>query len=160
MQIKIQQFMEDALDEKITAKVVETDLASIQQVETVTMGLTFVADATKKSEIAQYNWVVDMPEGEKVSVRIETSVINLPLEDSKTISKILNVEDEAEMNVYLITETPDMNKSGLRIDKLASVTAVQDDTDGVSHSASNWINDQLAAIVDIRQNKDDKDDEK
>jgi len=154
MQIKIQQFMDDVLDEKITAKVVKTDLATMQQVDTVKMGLNFIAKTTSNNEIAQYNWVVDMPEGEKVSIRIETSVINLPLEDTKTISKILNVEDESEMNVYLIAETPDMNKSGLRIDKVASVMAVQDDIEGVSHSASNWVNDQLAAIVEIRQNKD------
>ncbi|CUS25623.1 hypothetical protein FC70_GL000983 [Paucilactobacillus oligofermentans DSM 15707 = LMG 22743] len=154
MQIKIQQFMDDVLDEKITAKVVKTDLATMQQVDTVKMGLDFIAKTTSNNEIAQYNWVVDMSEGEKVSIRIETSVINLPLEDTKTISKILNVEDEAEMNVYLIAETPDMNKSGLRIDKVASVMAVQDDIEGVSHSASNWVNDQLAAIVEIRQNKD------
>lgn len=154
MQIKIQQFMDDVLDEKITAKVVKTDLATMQQVDTVKMGLNFIAKTTSNNEIAQYNWVVDMPEGEKVSIRIETSVINLPLEDTKTISKILNVEDESEMNVYLIAETPDMNKSGLRIDKVASVMAVQDDIEGVSHSASNWVNDQLASIVEIRQNKD------
>jgi len=154
MQIKIQQFMDDVLDEKITAKVVKTDLATMQQVDTVKMGLNFIAKTTSNNEIAQYNWVVDMPEGEKVSIRIETSVINLPLEDTKTISKILNVEDESEMNVYLIAETPDMNKSGLRIDKVASVMAVQDDIEGVSHSASNWVNDQLALIVEIRQNKD------
>lgn len=154
MQIKIQQFMDDVLDEKITAKVVKTDLATMQQVDTVKMGLNFIAKTTSNNEIAQYNWVVDMPEGEKVSIRIETSVINLPLEDTKTISKILNVEDAAEMNVYLIAETPDMNKSGLRIDKVASVMAVQDDIEGVSHSASNWVNDQLASIVEIRQNKD------
>lgn len=154
MQIKIQQFMDDVLDEKITAKVVKTDFATMQQVDTVKMGLNFIAKTTSNNEIAQYNWVVDMPEGEKVSIRIETSVINLPLEDTKTISKILNVEDAAEMNVYLIAETPDMNKSGLRIDKVASVMAVQDDIEGVSHSASNWVNDQLAAIVEIRQNKD------
>ena len=154
MQIKIQQFMDDVLDEKITAKVVKTALATMQQVDTVKMGLNFIAKTTSNNEIAQYNWVVDMPEGEKVSIRIETSVINLPLEDTKTISKILNVEDESEMNVYLIAETPDMNKSGLRIDKVASVMAVQDDIEGVSHSASNWVNDQLALIVEIRQNKD------
>ena len=146
--------MDDVLDEKITAKVVKTDLATMQQVDTVKMGLNFIAKTTSNNEIAQYNWVVDMPEGEKVSIRIETSVINLPLEDTKTISKILNVEDESEMNVYLIAETPDMNKSGLRIDKVASVMAVQDDIEGVSHSASNWVNDQLALIVEIRQNKD------
>ena len=150
MEIKIKQFMDDALDEKIEAQVVETDLATIQQVTTVQMGLAFIQDQAAQMKIAQYNWVVEMPKGDKVSIRFETSVINLPLEDSKTISKIMSVEENAEINVYMIAESPDLNKSGLRIDKLASVTAVQDDLEGVSHSASNWVNEKLAAIIETR----------
>lgn len=92
-----------------------------------------------------------MPVGDDTSVRLETSIINLPLMNSKTITKILDVDQDSEVNVYLVCEDPDLNRSGLRIDLCASVTALADDQESVVKMAQEWITTQLTTIQTNRE---------
>ena len=70
----------------------------------------------------------------------------------------MDVNATAEVNVYLVCETPDINRSGLRIDKLASATALVDDADSVTGAAQQWIDEKLATVRDnIAAAKEEKD---
>lgn len=58
---------------------------------------------------------------EDVTLRLETNLINLPYEDAKVISKMMQDQDGTlPINVYLVISSPWVNKSSLRIDEVAS----------------------------------------
>jgi hypothetical protein len=81
-----------------------------------------------------------------VSVRLEMSVINLPMQDSKTIGKIMETTDEADLNVYAVIETPDINVSGLRIDALAPATTYVDQAKVADQSLHDWLGLQIEKL--------------
>ena len=92
-----------------------------------------------------------------VSVRLEMSVINLPLQDTKTIGKIMETNVEQELNVYAVIETPDINASGLRIDALAPATTYVDQTQTADQSLHDWLALQIEKLQAAATNKDETD---
>ncbi|MGX6428518.1 hypothetical protein [Levilactobacillus yonginensis] len=92
-----------------------------------------------------------------VSVRLEMSVINLPLQDSKTIGKIMETSDEADINVYAVIETPDINVSGLRIDALAPATTYVDQAKVADQSLHDWLGLQIEKLQAAASNKEETD---
>ncbi|MFC6288812.1 hypothetical protein [Levilactobacillus angrenensis] len=92
-----------------------------------------------------------------VSVRLEMSVINLPLQDSKTIGKILETDDEADINVYAVIETPDINVSGLRIDALAPATTYVDQAAVADESLHDWLKLQIEKLQTAAANQAEMD---
>lgn len=87
-----------------------------------------------------------------VSVRLETSVINLPLQDSKTIAKIMTVEDTAPINVYAVIEAEAINVSGLRIDALAPATTYVDQATVADQSLHDWVGLQIEQLKTAAEN--------
>jgi hypothetical protein len=55
-----------------------------------------------------------------VAIRLETNLINLPLQEIKRISKMISDEDKLPVNVYILMISPLVNASGLRIDEVSS----------------------------------------
>lgn len=157
MKINVQTFVDQILGDQFKTKTEQTTVAKIEKETTIKTGLDYISQITSGNELAQFEWSVKMPDGDDASVRLETSVINLPLQDTKTITKILELDQEREVNVYLVCETPDLNRSGLRIDLCASVTALIDDQASVTKLAQEWIKTQL---VTIQTNRDEKKAEK
>lgn len=155
MEINVQEFIDQVMDGQFTQQSETVDDGQV----TVATGIAAMAQAISQQQLAQFEWQVTVPEAEQpVSVRLETIVINLPLVNAKTISKIMDVNATAEVNVYLVCETPDINRSGLRIDKLASATALVDDADSVTGAAQQWIDEKLATVRDnIAAAKEEKD---
>ena len=151
MKINVQTFVDQILDEKHQSKNEKTTVAKLEQEKTISDGLTYISQTTAKNELDQFEWKVKMPVGDDTSVRLETSIINLPLMNSKTITKILDVDQDSEVNVYLVCEDPDLNRSGLRIDLCASVTALADDQESVVKMAQEWITTQLTTIQTNRE---------
>ncbi|NLR09747.1 MULTISPECIES: hypothetical protein [Lactobacillaceae] len=92
-----------------------------------------------------------------VSVRLEMSVINLPLQDTKTIGKIMETNEEQELNVYAVIETPDINVSGLRIDALAPATTYVDQAQTADQSLHDWLNLQIEKLQAAASNKEETD---
>ncbi|WP_245155302.1 hypothetical protein [Levilactobacillus yiduensis] len=92
-----------------------------------------------------------------VSVRLEMSVINLPLQDSKTIGKIMETSDEADINVYAVIETPDINVSGLRIDALAPAETYVDQAAVADESLHDWLKLQIEKLQTAATNKAETD---
>lgn len=81
-----------------------------------------------------------------IQVRLETSVVNLPLRYVNAMKKMLADDETLPVSVYSIVESPDVNASSLRIDKVASAD------DFVSHQAdmasaiATWLDTQLEQI--------------
>lgn len=143
MKLNVQQFIDQVMDgqfDQQSQSVVEGQLSAITGVEAL-------GQSIQKNHLTQFEWQVSVSgSDEPVSVRLETSVINLPLANAKTITKIMDVTADAEVNVYMVCETPDLNRSGLRIDKLASATALVDDPQSVAQAAQQWIDDKITTV--------------
>lgn len=92
-----------------------------------------------------------------VSVRLEMSVINLPLQDTKTIGKIMETNVEQDLNVYAVIETPDINVSGLRIDALAPATTYVEQAQTADQSLHDWLNLQIEKLQAAATNKEETD---
>lgn len=143
MKLNVQQFIDQVMDgqfDQQSQSVAEGQLSAMTGVEAL-------GQSIQKNHLAQFEWQIPVSgSDEPVSVRLETSVINLPLANAKTITKIMDVTADAEVNVYMVCETPDLNRSGLRIDKLASATALVDDPQSVAQAAQQWIDDKITTV--------------
>jgi len=93
----------------------------------------------------------------EASVRLEMSVINLPLQDTKTIGKIMETNEERDLNVYAVIETPDINASGLRIDALAPATTYVDQAETADQSLHDWLGLQIEKLQAAETNKEETD---
>lgn len=114
----------------------------------------FIREQIGKDQLAQAELTVTDAE---MSVRLEMSVINLPLQDSKTIGKIMETDEEAELNVYAVIETPDINVSGLRIDALAPATTYVDQASVADQSLHDWLGLQIEKLEAAETNKEETD---
>ncbi|WP_054657489.1 hypothetical protein [Apilactobacillus ozensis] len=88
------------------------------------------------------------------TVYLQNNIINLPFRYAKNIGKIIKDSDNLEMSVYMIIESDDVNRSKLRIDKLADdkIFLERDFTaDFVS-----WLKIQLDAIESNKKRKERK----
>lgn len=92
-----------------------------------------------------------------IAVRLEMSVINLPQQDSKTIAKIMAVEDTAPVNVYAVIVAEDINVSGLRIDALAPATTYVDQATTADQSLHDWLHLQIDKLQTAAENAEQTD---
>jgi len=83
---------------------------------------------------------------EPISLRLESSLVNLPLRYTNAISKIVINDPVADLNVYMIVEHPFVTKSGLRIEKVASVAAFIDDPESSQFKVAAFFDDYLQII--------------
>lgn len=128
---------------KVSAKQMGTD-AIIQA------GLQYIGAQLSAEQLAQYMWQVKMPKGDDVEVTIETNVINLPMSDAKIVGKVLPVENDEEVNVYMVIRSEDVNKSGLRIDLIGPGTDFQVEPNNYVGEVKTWISDHLAVVEETR----------
>lgn len=91
-----------------------------------------------------------------IQVRLETGIVNLPLRYLTAMQKMLADDDTLPINVYSVIESPDVNVSSLRIDKVASAD------DFVAHEAdmagaiADWLDTQLEAIKTNQEAKENE----
>lgn len=114
----------------------------------------FMRDQIGKDQLAQAELKLTDTEA---SVRLEMSVINLPMQDSKTIGKIMETDDEAAINVYAVIETPEINVSGLRIDALAPADTYVAQAGVADQSLHDWLGLQIEKLQAAATNKAETD---
>lgn len=109
----------------------------------------FIREQIGQDHLAQAETTVN---GTDISVRLELSVINLPLQDTKTIAKIMDVAETAPLNVNAVIETPDINVSGLRIDALAPADTYVAQADTADASLHDWLKLQIEKLQTAAEN--------
>lgn len=131
-----------------------TTAAKIQQKTTIKQGLQFIDDQLASGYLCQYEWTVKMPVGDDLSVCLETNLINIPMKEAKRLDpKLLDREPTYSVNVYMVAEGDKLNRSGLRIDELASGEQFSPN-DTLITKFQEWVAGQLAMTTENRQ--DDK----
>ncbi|WP_367369926.1 hypothetical protein [Latilactobacillus curvatus] len=70
--------------------------------------------------------------GEPVKVTLETGIVNLPLQYIKKVNQFFELDDQAEVNLYLYVTSPLINRSNMRIDLIGTVASFEE------AAAANW----------------------
>lgn len=85
-------------------------------------------------------------DAEPVLFSLELSIVNLPLRYGNSLQKIVDEENNYEVNVYMIVEHPLVSQSKMLIQKSSSVTAYQDDEQNVQTKIIEFFNEKLELI--------------
>ncbi|MCH5464056.1 hypothetical protein [Levilactobacillus tujiorum] len=153
MKREVQAFIDAVADDKIEHFTAETTQAKFFADPDGAMAplAAFMRDQIGADNLAQA--LLKLTDTE-ASVRLELSVINLPLQDTKTVGKIMETDEERELNVYAVIETPDINVSGLRIDALAPATTYVEQAATADQSLHDWLGLQIEKLQAAETNKE------
>ncbi|MCT3573457.1 hypothetical protein [Levilactobacillus brevis] len=153
MKREVQAFIDAVAEDDMQHFTAETTLAGFYDKPDQTMAplAAFIREQIGADKLAQAELKVTDAE---MSVRLELSVINLPLQDTKTIGKIMETSGEADLNVYAVIESPDINVSGLRIDALAPATTYVEQAKVADESLHDWLNLQIEKLQTAATNKE------
>ncbi|WP_429971549.1 hypothetical protein ACQW5G_02755 [Fructilactobacillus sp. Tb1] len=81
-----------------------------------------------------------------ITIKLQTSIINLPLEYGKNINKIMVGDGVVDVNVYMIIASPEINKSKMRIDEVATSDEFVNNTPDMVTQFTDWTKLQLDQI--------------
>lgn len=93
-----------------------------------------------------------------IQVHLETSIINLPLRYLNAMKKMLADDDTLPISVYSIIESPDINASSLRIDKVASADDFVSHQGDMADAIATWLEQQLDQIKENQEKKAEDED--
>ncbi|AZP97093.1 hypothetical protein CYK59_09060 [Latilactobacillus curvatus] len=87
--------------------------------------------AIEKQALASFSVLTEYA-GEPVKVTLETGIVNLPLQYIKKVNQFFELDDQAEVNLYLYVTSPLINRSNMRIDLIGTVASFEES------AAANW----------------------
>lgn len=143
-------------EETITKKIEEQDY--LQDLETVKYGdlnktkirafaekmIKEVVQAAKHDSLIQTQLAVS---GQRpVTFALESNIINLPFANYKKISNFFNDQEPVEVNIYFETISDYINVSHFRIDVLASVDKIVEDSKPYSRILADGIIEKLKEV--------------
>ncbi|MBW1604900.1 hypothetical protein [Lactobacillus sp. Sy-1] len=119
MEIDVEKFIDQVTDEQFKATNFTIKKAALEADLSKAFApmVSFIAEQIQSDQIAQARLIV---EDADTVFKLETNVINLPFDYVKAISKIMSGEGVQPVNVYMIVESPEVNRSKLRIDETAT----------------------------------------
>lgn len=154
MQLTYEDYLALLEGDHVQTATAATTAAKIQQEVTIIKGLKYIEDQLASGYLCSYDWAVKMPVGDDLSVRLETNLINLPMQDAQRLDpKLLDRDVEYPVNVYMVAEGDQLNKSGLRIDELATEKELEKSADLVQ-KFQEWVAEQLAIATENRKAAD------
>ena len=158
MESLVKDFVEEVEVENYDTQNFGSSLAEIKKngaVKSLEPMVNMIVKAIGENKLAQATLTLTDAD---IQVHLETSVVNLPLRYLNAMKKMLADDDTLPISVYSIVESPDINASSLRIDKVASAD------DFVSHQAdmataiATWLDKQLDQIKENQEKKDEDED--
>ncbi|KRN04584.1 hypothetical protein [Holzapfeliella floricola] len=85
-----------------------------------------------------------------LTVGVETGIVNLPYENIDKVTKIMTEEDNREVAVYLTASSDFLNKSGFRIDQLATADDVISDEQSFESQMISWVEEKMQLVKDYQ----------
>lgn len=151
MELTYEDYLAQLTSDHVQTTNVATTAAKIQQATVIKKGFQFIEDQLASGYLCGYEWNVKMPVGEDLSVRLETNLINIPMKEAERLDpKLLDRDPDYPVNVYMVAEGDQLNKSGLRIDELAGGTDFANKATLVT-KFQEWVAEQLAMTTENRQ---------
>ncbi|PAL00580.1 hypothetical protein B8W96_05805 [Lentilactobacillus parakefiri] len=138
-------FVDDLINEKIEGKSFSKKLSEIMKDPAKVMQpvYDYVEEQLNLGKLA-YGEV--KASDEDVSLRLETNLINLPFQDAKVISKMMQDQATLPVNVYIVIVSPWVNKSSLRIDEVASADDYVGNVANYLDQMNNWVSEHLDMV--------------
>lgn len=138
-------FVDDLINEKIEGKSFTKKLDDIMKDPAKVMQpvYDYVEEQLNLGKLA-YGEV--KASDEDVAIRLETNLINLPFQDAKVISKMMQDQETLPVNVYLVISSPWVNKSSLRIDEVASADDYVGNVANYLDQMNNWVAEHLDMV--------------
>ena len=151
MKTTVADYLGQVTGDRVVREKVTKTAAQAQQKTTLKAAIQFMLDQFDKGYLGQYNLDVKMKKGDPVSVRLEANLINVPMGEAERLDvKLLDQEPEYPVNLYMVMESADVNKSGLRIDELANDTDQGGSITALVERAQEWMAEHLAAVAENR----------
>jgi hypothetical protein len=151
MKLTIDDYLKIVTDEKVNVEEVEKTAAQAQQKTTLTTAIKFVLDHLSQGNLGQYSISVKMKKGDPVSLRFEPNLINVPLAEAERLDgKLLDKGPAYPVNLYMVLESDDVNKSGLRIDELANEADQTGSVTALVKKAQEWVAEHLSDVMAAR----------
>ena len=149
MKMTVADYLGQVTGDRVVREKVTKTAAQAQQKTTLKAAIQFMLDQFDKGYLGQYNLDVKMKKGDPVSVRLEANLINVPMGEAERLDvKLLDQEPEYPVNLYMVMESADVNKSGLRIDELANDTDQGGSITPLVERAQEWMAEHLAAVAE------------
>lgn len=151
MKMTVADYLEQVTGNRVVTETVDKTAAQAQQKTTLKTAIQSVLDQFDKGYLGQYVINVKMKKGDPVSVRFEANLINVPMGEAERLDpKLLDKEPAYPVNLYMVMESEDVNKSGLRIDELANDTDQGGSITNLVDQAQEWVAEHLADVAEAR----------
>lgn len=151
MKMSVADYLAQLSGDQVMTEQVDKTAAQAQQKTTLTTAIKYMIEQLDTGHLGRYEMTVKMKKGDPVSLRLETNLINVPMAEAERLDvKLLDKELEYPVNLYMVMESEDVNKSGLRIDELANETDQGGSVTGLVTKAQEWVAEHLAVIVEAR----------
>lgn len=149
MKMDAQKFINDITEGNFETNLVETSWKQVTTNLQATLSdqLAFMEEQINLGRLASSQLVV---KDEEISFFLQNGIVNLPYRYAKNISKIMSGDGDCDLHVYMFVESPDVNRSKLRIDELAP----QDNFNNDQHTLqvlTDWMQTQLTTIETNRK---------
>lgn len=150
MQINVQKYLDLGTNDGVERFEQTLKPAAVTSVAGVRAALQPLADAiidaVAKNELLRASFTVTttMP----TTVSLETGIINMPLVNAKKAGNFFEIEEIVPVNIYLVTESPFLNASGLRIDLLGPSDTFASDAPRLLDEAAARVLTQLEHIAE------------
>lgn len=149
--MSVADYLSQLTSDQVVTEEVEKTAAQAQQKTVLTTAIKFMIEQLDTGHLGQYKMTIKMKKGDPVNFQLETNLINVPMAEAERLdSKLLDSELEYPVNLYLVMESEDINKSGLRIDELANETDQGGKVTELVTKAQEWMAEHLADIVEAR----------
>lgn len=151
MKMSVADYLAQLTGDQVVTESVEKTAAQAQQKTVLTAAIKFMIEQLDTGHLGQYEMTVKMKKGDAVSVRLESNLINVPMAEAERLDgKLLDKELTYPVNLYMVIESEDVNKTGLRIDELANETDQAGSVATLVEKAQAWVAEHLAVVVETR----------
>ncbi len=151
MKLTVDDYLKMVTADKVQVMDDDKTATQAQQKKTLTAAVEFVQEQLNKGYLGQYRANVRMRKGDPVSFRLESNLINIPMDEAERLDpKLLDKEPAYPVNLYMVVESDDVNKSGLRIDELANETDQGRPASSLVAKIQPWLAGHLAAVMEAR----------
>lgn len=151
MKLTVDDYLKMVTEDKVQVQDADLTATQAQQKKNLTTAVDFMLEQLDKGYLGQYRFNVRMRKGDPVSFRLENNLINIPMDEAERLDpKLLDKEPAYPVNLYMVVESEDVNKSGLRIDELANETDQNQGSNPLVAKLQPWLADHLAAVMEAR----------
>ncbi|MCI1974333.1 MAG: hypothetical protein LKJ51_00225 [Limosilactobacillus sp.] len=151
MKLTVADYLDQLAGGKTITTEVETTASKVQQKAPLKKAVETVVDALDTGHLGKYQITIKVRKGDPVVFHLDTNLINIPMAEAERLDvKLLDKEISYPVNLYMVMESEDVNKSGLRIDELANETDLSGDIDSLVERLQEWLAEHLADVMEAR----------